>query len=489
MVARHHADYPGIRDASMTDRLPKLVLFAGLILCVPLLAYMAVTRPVYFSNTSILGGVIALEFLLVSLWLYRRVFFGLILLIFLLAGTDLPLGGLWNAGRWAFLIAGAFVGCFVMLKERYSHFVLFHALAIFAILSALVSSAVSRYPGFALMKAASLFLLFLYGGTGARLAVLRRENRFLTGLLTGSEITAAVIGAFYLMGNELLGNPNSLGAVMAVVAPVLLWGMLINPEPMVHHRRLLLFVLCMYMLFRSQSRASLLAGFISCGLLCLVLRRYKLFTQGVVVLVIMITAAAIVNPDAFSRRVSSLTSSVVYKDKDPAQGVFASRLSPWQTATESIKRHLWFGSGFGTTDTGQDASDHLGRFSTTAASNSENGSSYLTIVSWVGLVGVVPFLFLLLSLLNKIVRTLFWMAHTGNPFHPAVPISMILLAGLIHAAFEDWLFAPGYYLCVYFWCLAFIFVDLAPWAPLASVSVPWRPLAMRPSISAAAASR
>lgn len=473
----------------MTDRLPKLVFFTGLILSVPMLAYLALTRPVYFSNTTILGGLIALECLLVALWLYRRVFLALTLVAFLFAGTDLPVGGFWTAGRWMFLITGAFVGCFIMLKERYSHFVLFHALAIFAILSALVSAAVSRYPGFALMKAASLFLLFLYAGTGARLAIFGRENRFLTGLLIGSEITAGVVGAFYLMGNELLGNPNSLGAVMAVLVPVLLWGMLINPEPLVHHRRFLLFMLCMYMLFHSQSRASLLAGFISCGFLCLALRKYKLFGQGVVVLVIMITAAAIINPGAFSRRVSSLTSSVVYKDKDPAQGVFASRLSPWQTATESIKKHLWFGSGFGTTDTGQDASDHLGKFTTTVASTSENGSSYLTIVSWVGLVGVVPFAFLLLSLLGKIGRTMLWMLRTRNPFHPAVPISMVLLAGLIHAAFEDWLFAPGYYLCVYFWSLAFIFVDYAPWAPLASFSVPWRPLAVRPGVGAPAPSR
>jgi hypothetical protein len=475
--------------SEMTDRLPQLVLFTGLILCVPLLAYLALTRPGYFSDTTILGGVIALEFLLVALWLYRQVFLALILLAFLFAGTDLPVGGFWNVGRWVFLGAGAFVGSFIMLKERYGHFVLFHALAIFTILSALVSAAVSRYPGFALLKAVSLFLLFLYASTGARLAVLGRENRFLTGLLMGSEITTGIVGVLYLLGKEFLGNPNSLGAIMAVVAPVLLWGMLINPEPMVRHRRLLLFLLCMYMLFHSQSRAGLLAGFISCGLLCLALRRYRLFGQGVLVLLIMITSAAIINPNAFSKGVSSATSSVVYKDKDPTQGVFASRLSPWQTATDSIKRHLWFGSGFGTTDTGQDASNHLGKFATTAASTSENGSSYLTIVSWVGLIGVVPFLFLLLSLLNKIARTLLWMVHTGNPFHPAVPISMVLLAGLIHAGFEDWLFAPGYYLCVYFWSLAFIFVDFAPWAPLASFNVPWQPLAMRPSMSGAAPSR
>jgi len=37
-----------------------------------------------------------------------------------------------------------------------------------------------------------------------------------------------------------------------------------------------------------------------------------------------------------------------------------------------------------------------------------------------------------------------------------------LAAGLVHAAFEDWLFAAGYYLCVFFWTLAFIMVDVLP---------------------------
>jgi hypothetical protein len=43
---------------------------------------------------------------------------------------------------------------------------------------------------------------------------------------------------------------------------------------------------------------------------------------------------------------------------------------------------------------------------------------------------------------------------------PLVPIVAVMVAGLIHAAFEDWLFAIGYYLCVVFWGLAFILVDL-----------------------------
>jgi hypothetical protein len=473
----------------MTDRVAKLTLFAGAMILIPLLALFAYARPGYFSSESMLGGLLALELLFAAVWMYRRAFFPLVLLAFLFAGIDVPFGGVWTTGRWAFLIVGACVGSFIMLKERFGRFTLFHAVAFFAVLSALVSAAVSRFPTFAFLKAVSLLLLFLYSATGPRISASGREHRFLTGLLMGCEILVAVTAAYYFLGRELMGNPNSLGAVMGVVAPIILWGTLIDQTPMVRHRRLALYAICMYLLLHSQSRAGLLAGFISCGLLCLALRKYKLFGQGIVILLIVVTASAIFNPDGFSRTVSSLSSSVLYKDKDPNQGIFGSRREPWRAAMDSIHKHVWFGSGFGTTDTGQDASAHLSNFTTTADSTSENGSSYLTIISWVGIVGVVPFAFVLLSLLNKVLRTLLWMFHTNSPFHPAVPIAMAIVAGLIHAVFEDWLFAPGYYICVFFWTLAFVFVDVAPWAPLPSFSIPWRPVLMRQTMSSAAPSR
>jgi len=466
-----------------------MVLTAGAVLFPLLLVYVAVSRPGYFSSPNFLAELIALELLIAALWMYRRVFLTLVILAFLFAGTDVPFGGMWTTARWGFLIAGAAVGCFIMLKERGGHFGLFHALSMLAILSALVSAAVSRYPGFAFLKAVSLLLLFVYAGTGARLAVAGRESRFIAGLLSGSEIFVGAVAAFYFLGTEVMGNPNSLGAVMGVVAPILLWGMLIDPGPLVYYRRLVLYAVCMYLLLQSHSRAGLAAAFISCCLLCLALRRYKLFGQGMIILLVMFTSAAILDPDAFSARVSSFTTSIVYKDKDPSQGIFASRQSPWQAATDSIRKHLWFGSGFGTTDTGQDASAHLSKVTSTSDATSENGSSYLTITSWVGIVGVAPFLFLLSALAGKILRTVLWMLNTGSPFHPAVPVAMVVVAGLLHAGFEDWMFAPGYYLCVFFWSFAFILVDIAPWAPLPSFNVSWRPWLMRQGMGGIAPSR
>ena len=39
---------------------------------------------------------------------------------------------------------------------------------------------------------------------------------------------------------------------------------------------------------------------------------------------------------------------------------------------------------------------------------------------------------------------------------------MVVLAGLLHAGFEDWLFAVGYYLTVFFWVAAFLLMDVLP---------------------------
>jgi hypothetical protein len=52
--------------------------------------------------------------------------------------------------------------------------------------------------------------------------------------------------------------------------------------------------------------------------------------------------------------------------------------------------------------------------------------------------------------------------RTKDPFSPAVPIALVMVAGLIHAGFEDWMFAVGYYLCVFFWSLAFVLIDVHP---------------------------
>jgi len=444
----------------MTDNSSKVWVAAVFAVSAAGLAAFAYSRPGYFNGQTYLGGLLLLEVLAAAMAMYRRVFFPFVIVSFLLAGVDLPLSSIWTVARWPVLATGAAVGTILVLKDRGYRFGFFHVLGFLAEMAAVASAAVSRYNSVSLLKALSLFLLFVYASTGARVAVRGREGRFFAGLMTGCEITVGAIALAYLAGMEILGNPNSLGAVMGVAAaPLLLWGILMSRDRFTHHRRMILFLASMYLTFSSHARAAMLAAFVTCAVLCIALRRFKLLAQGVMVLAIIAAASAIIQPESFSKTVSSITADVVFKGKDPRAGLLASRSSPWQDTMDAIRNHFWFGTGFGTSDLGGENTQSFGSFSTTSEASSEHGSSYLAIAAWVGMLGVLPFFLMLSGLAARVLQTIIRMAKAGNPAHPAVPLAMVLLAGMIHASFEDWLFAPGYYLCVFFWSLAFVFVD------------------------------
>lgn len=456
------------------------------------LACLAYAKPGYFTSKTDLGWLLALECLAAAIWLYRRVFFAIVVVTFLFAGMDLPVGSVWTAGRWFVLGVGALVGLAIVLKEHRYSFGMLHILAFFAILAALVSAAVSRYTTVALLKVLSLFLLYVYAATGARLAVINRENRFFEGLLIGCEIFVALIAAFYLLGIEVMGNPNSLGAVMGVVgAPILLWGALIKQDRFAARRRTILFLVATYLTYSSHARAGMLALLFSCGLLCLVLRRYTLLASGIGIIAILIAVSAIFQPDAFSQTISAFTTDVIYKDKDPSLGLLESRASPWQDTIDTIHEHFWFGTGFGTADHSQNPNSGIGNYASSSATRTEHGNSYLALFAWVGMAGVVPFVLLLGAVVAYVLKTLIWTFKTGNPLHPSVPLAIMIFAGLIHAGFEDWMFAPGYYLCVFFWSMTFIFVDQAKLLRVPTAAqLLWRRPAVAPNeLSAAASSR
>jgi hypothetical protein len=80
----------------------------------------------------------------------------------------------------------------------------------------------------------------------------------------------------------------------------------------------------------------------------------------------------------------------------------------------------------------------------------------------------LPFAMLLSLTVMNIWRVWLWMRRTADPFHYSIPLAMVLIAGLTHASFEDWLFAVGSYPCVFFWTFSFILADLAPATAVAS---------------------
>jgi O-antigen ligase len=156
---------------------------------------------------------------------------------------------------------------------------------------------------------------------------------------------------------------------------------------------------------------------------------------------------------------------------------------------DSIEEHPWFGTGLGTTAEGADTEQQQGRFASVSTVTSEHGSSYLAIIAGVGILGSIPCFLLLFMLTVKVFRTVGLMRRATSAAHPAIPLAMVMVAGIVHAAFEDWMFAPGNYLCVFFWSVAFILVDVTRSSPSPAFAMNWPVRAMTQPINGAASTR
>ena len=423
-------------------------------------------RPGYFANSTYLGAIIAIEVVLACLWRFETVFFPVTMYCFLAAATALPFAVESFTVRWLFLGVGALVGSVIWIKSnRTQHFGVFHLVALFSVLAALASASTSGTPATALLKVGSLFLLFLYASTGGRVALAGREGAFVHGLVLACETLVFVAAIFYFAGHDLFGNPNNLGAFVGVVAtPVLLWAALVAESRGERQRHYTALVLCGILLYVSVCRAAIIADALVMVALTMGLRRPRLLLKAAFVAAFLLETMAVANPAHMSELMDSLSGRFIFKVEAhrPQQGILGSRMTPWDETISAVIQHPWFGTGFGTSDLGGEQSNlQQSSIYTVEGTNREHGSSYLALVEYMGLLGIVPFLLLLFLVMRAAARVYMWMRRTGSPYHYAIPFAMVTLAGLVHAVFEDWLFAVGSYLCLFFWVLAFLLVDLA----------------------------
>jgi O-antigen ligase len=424
-------------------------------------------RPGFFNNETILAALVGMQFLLFVVWHYDKLFFPSMMLVFLWSGSDLPLSGIWTVGRWVLLIVGAFVGSVKWLKHAHRRpLTALHLVAALCILAAAVSAEASNRMLVSLLKTLSLALLFLYGAAGARVALLDRESAFFRGLIKVCEVLTWFSAVVYVgLHFDLLGNTNSLGAILAVVIiPVLLWGVLSAEDYALRHRLTISLLAAWALLVYSVARAGLIAATVVCTLMCLCSRRGKILLQGAFVTVLLVTMLAVVRPEQFSELTDSFTEDVIYKGQREG-GLLGSRKSPWEDTQKVIRDSPWFGSGFGTDFVTGPVAAPDSLFSSTSDTTREHGSSYLTLLQYVGTLGSVPFLGLFVLILTYIRRVCLRMWRTGDVSDYAIPLAFICLAGLINAAFEDWLVAAGYYLNVFFWTSAFLLADFQRPAP------------------------
>jgi O-antigen ligase len=442
-----------------------IIRFLGaLAACV--LLYYSLRRPSLLANETSLAGMLVLEVVIVCLWRFETIFFPVTMGCFLLAATILPLSEESFTIRWLFLAVGAFAGFILWMRtNRRRHFQSFHLIALFCVLAAFASASASAIPKVGLLKATSLFLLFTYAASGARFAFQMRSRVFVRVMVIACEVSVFLVVALHFVGYDFLGNQNNIGAFIGVVVlPVLVWGALTADYRRERHRLWFAVALCGLLLYVTACRAAIVADAVVFASMPIALRHPKIIIQPVFIAILFLEIMAVASPSHVSDVADNFTGHLIYKtqERSAVPGLFGSRQSPWDETIAAIEEHPWFGTGFGTSDLGrQQTVAQQSSIYTREGTNREHGSSYLAMVEYVGILGILPFALLLVLVMRAIAGIFEWTRKFGSPMHYGVPFALITLAGLVHAFFEDWLFAAGAYLSVFFWVSAFLLVDLA----------------------------
>ncbi len=401
-----------------------------------------------------LGAILAGTALVATLLWYEKLSLPVLLATFFGAGMGIPFRNIAEIVRWVVLGIAAAAGLlFWVTAKKQFRFGHIHLLAALSTAILVLSYNVSPNPRMTILKGGSVGLLFLYCSFGGLLFIRSRERSFFSGAKLACEAAVYAIAICYLiLADPVFGNPNSLGAITAILIwPILFWDLLTTPKGPVWYRKLCALLLCAWLLYNSLARASFMAAAVASLFVLFAMRRKKLIIAFGVCSLLGAIAISTFRPGDWN----TLIAGVMYKRMKDTE-ILESRRPRWQQAIEEIKQAPWFGSGFGAA---KNISEMWSGGVATQGLNRERGSSYLTLVASVGFLGAVPAVLLLVLLLARIRAACKRVRLSGNSLDPSIPTAALVLAGLCHALFEDWLLAAGYYLTVVFWILAFFLVN------------------------------
>ena len=168
-------------------------------------------------------------------------------------------------------------------------------------------------------------------------------------------------------------------------------------------------------------------------------------------------------PDTLNNRWGISKDAMLYKGHKE-EGVLGSRRTPWERSIATIKQHPLFGTGYGTSPTGEDPGFGFRKVFFERRDSSRKRQQLHDNRRVGGSFGCFAFRYAAGGYGMKVWKVCAWMKRTTDARHYSIPLAMVVLAGLIHANFEDWLFAVGYYLSVYFWVCAFLLADFVSWS-------------------------
>jgi uncharacterized membrane protein YhaH (DUF805 family) len=241
------------------------------------------------------------------------------------------------------------------------------------------------------------------------------------------------------------GNPNSLGAFIPMVAPVLLLNLKrsFDKAPQMRVANVLLITAYLIFLFMSRCRAGLGATFLACGwwLYFAHRRAFGLFLGGALV-------AAVIVGLYFPENVQNMSQIYVYKG---SSYVFKSRADLVRASWEAAKESPLVGVGFGVS---KGYSEDWRFAFESAGAGREKGNSFLALVEEVGLIGsgfvLFPLAWLFVTGTQRLMH--FRRLHQmGEEFWVILTLSACLVGGLANSSMEAWLTSTGFFSTVLFW--------------------------------------
>ncbi len=376
-------------------------------------------------------------------------------------GASIPVmnpGGIWNQFRWVLLIAlvmGLILRSAVQQGSARWHVV--HFSVLFFVVYAAVSSSYSINGLLTFLKALSFGALIIAAFLAGRLATQRQtaslfniiEVFFWSTCLVAVGCVLALVhilpyGLHFFQGP--FGNPNSLGAFIPLVAPILLLKAFHSAGQPPFKRALYIALPIAFTVFllMSRSRGGIASTFLAVGWWLFFTSRKTLVWLAAITFVGGI-AVATYSPDY----VQSLNETYVLKGHsyilESREELFA---ESWDAARESPVIGVGFGVSRGHSE------DWTFGFET--GDTREKGNSYLALVEEVGVVGgaflVLPFAWVMIASALRIM-VLGRLFPSSKQYWEILTLSACLAGGLGDVFFEAWLTAAGFIATVMFWML------------------------------------
>ncbi|HKP54375.1 MAG TPA: O-antigen ligase family protein [Chloroflexia bacterium] len=353
-----------------------------------------------------------------------------------------------SLGRWMVLLL--FCAIFALQffsREHIREPRLLDAIALFFLLYTLASTTYSIAPDVTLQRGLSICLMYVaifWGIWGyadrASAEKIVQALIYAVGLILLMGLVAAPFwpGAWQRTGRfqGLFTNPNAIGLLAAIILPLVVWKVFQSrwwPNIM------LLGVVALSLVL-SASRNGFFVSLIAIVYLFSKARGSKVLLAGGTLLALLFLVVAVEAVDVGS----VVEDYAVGRLVNPLEvGDASGRFQLWPVAISLIETQVMTGHGFGTeefalVDIGRTLRDFSGGYF---------HNSYLGMAFQLGIVGLV----LLIAPLIVLVATQFWRSRHDYTISLSHALQAVLLAGLLTAFFESWIYSVGNAYSFPFW--------------------------------------